>query len=604
MKPRARSSICSPSSTTSSSATRAAPTPAIPWSWAAQTFKLSLVPSGIFPPDVQCVVAAGVVLNPASLLEEIDGLVGRGVAVGRNLMISDRAHVIFPWHFEEDRLLNEPARRRSHRHHAARHRALLSRQGRPLHAIRLGDMYRDRLPRADRADRAAPSRARRPGRAGRRPALDAAEIYRQYHGYAERLRPYVADTTTYLLDAVEAGKKLLFEGAQGALLDIDHGTFPFVTSSNSPAWACRRFRRPGRYITKVVGVLKAYCTRVGGGPFPTEQDNAIGQHIRERGNEYGTVTRRPRRCGWFDAVAARYTARLSGVDCLAVMLLDVLGEMPELKICTAYELDGRRMTDFPSQIEDLRRVRRSTKPCLVGKRKSARPPHGRSAARRPGTTSTGSANSGSARGNGFRRARPRANDFRVKGHVQHDGEQTKPRETARRAAGKDAAAHGHHHGRQRPLGSAARLAAYRGASPRRGERPPHHRGMRPPGHRATHALQFFQRKLEAAAEEIDFLMHLLQQYMIEQRPDHEAPAPRDGHRPPRGPARRDAPRNRQTVALSSHNTGLGVCLAINYGSRAELVDAVREIAQKVRAGQLAPSKSTSGRSTRISTRPE
>ena len=168
----------------------------------------------------------------------------------------------------------------------------------------------------------------------------------------------MADTTTYLLDAIESGKRLLFEGAQGSLLDIDHGTFPFVTSSNSSGVGVSSGSGvPGRHITKVIGIVKAYSTRVGGGPFPTEQDNATGQHIRDRGNEYGTVTKRPRRCGWFDAVAVRYTARLSGVDVLAVMLLDVLSELPEIKVCTAYELDGRRITHFPSHVDDIRRVK-------------------------------------------------------------------------------------------------------------------------------------------------------------------------------------------------------------------------------------------------------
>ncbi|MFZ5829681.1 MAG: adenylosuccinate synthetase, partial [Planctomycetota bacterium] len=161
-----------------------------------------------------------------------------------------------------------------------------------------------------------------------------------------------------LLDAVEANKRVLFEGAQGALLDIDHGTFPFVTSSNSSGVGVAAGSGvPGRHVTKVIGIIKAYSTRVGGGPFPTEQDNDIGQHIRDRGNEYGTVTRRPRRCGWFDAVAARYTARLSGVDVLAVMLLDVLSELEEIKICVAYELDGRQTANFPSHADDLRRVK-------------------------------------------------------------------------------------------------------------------------------------------------------------------------------------------------------------------------------------------------------
>jgi adenylosuccinate synthase len=167
----------------------------------------------------------------------------------------------------------------------------------------------------------------------------------------------VTDTTAFLLDAAEAGKRILFEGAQGSLLDIDHGTFPFVTSSNSSGVGVSGGSGvPGRFMTKIVGVLKAYTTRVGGGPFPTEQENDIGQHIRERGNEYGTITKRPRRCGWFDAVAARYSARLGGVDVLSVMLLDVLSQLPELKICVAYEIDGRRVTNFPSHVDDLRRA--------------------------------------------------------------------------------------------------------------------------------------------------------------------------------------------------------------------------------------------------------
>jgi adenylosuccinate synthase len=195
------------------------------------------------------------------------------------------------------------------------------------------------------------------GQEGGGARLDAREIFAQYREYTRRLEPFVADTTAYLLDAAEADKKILFEGAQGALLDIDHGTFPFVTSSNSSGVGVSSGSGvPGRYLSKVIGIVKAYTTRVGGGPFPTEQDNETGRHIRERGNEYGTVTRRPRRCGWFDAVAVRYSARLSGADVLAVMLLDVLSQLPELRICTAYELDGRRIAHFPSHVDDLRRV--------------------------------------------------------------------------------------------------------------------------------------------------------------------------------------------------------------------------------------------------------
>jgi adenylosuccinate synthase len=187
--------------------------------------------------------------------------------------------------------------------------------------------------------------------------LDAAAIHDQYAGFAQRLRPYVTDTTAYLLEAAEAGQRILFEGAQGALLDVDHGTYPYVTSSNSSGVGVSAGSGvPGKYIDRVIGVVKAYSTRVGGGPFPTEQENETGQYLRDRGNEYGTVTRRPRRCGWLDAVALRYTARLSGVDSLSIMLLDVLSGLEELQICTAYRLDGREIHQFPSHVDDLRRV--------------------------------------------------------------------------------------------------------------------------------------------------------------------------------------------------------------------------------------------------------
>ena len=323
-----------------------------------QTYKLSLVPSGIFRPDVQCVVATGVVINPESLLREIDTLTARGIKVGRNLMVSDRSHVIFPWHFEEDRLLNDStsgeAIGTTMRGIGPCYRDKVGRS----YAIRLADMYRDDF--RSRIEQIAVHKQRVLDclcHQGEGVKLDAEEIFHRYSGYAERLRPHVADTTAYLLDAVEGGKKVLFEGAQGALLDIDHGTFPFVTSSNSSGVGVSAGSGvPGRYITKVIGIVKAYTTRVGGGPCPTEQDNETGNHIRERGHEYGTVTRRPRRCGWFDAVAARYTARLSGADVLAVMLLDVLSELPELKICVAYELDGQRVCNFPAHVDDLRRV--------------------------------------------------------------------------------------------------------------------------------------------------------------------------------------------------------------------------------------------------------
>lgn len=325
-------------------------------------FKLSLIPSGIFRPEVQSVIAGGVVIDPASLLGEIDNLTSQGVQIGGNLMISDRAHVIFPWHKEEDRLMNVlgggEAIGTTMRGIGPCYRDKL---GRTL-AIRLGDLYRDDL--RERIERiAAVKNLYLPGMAigefaGTVNPFEASEIYAQYRTYAERLKPFVTDTTAFLLDAADADKKMLFEGAQGALLDIDHGTFPYVTSSNSSGVGISAGSGIAAcHIKRVIGIIKAYTTRVGGGPFPTEQENAVGQKIRDRGNEYGTVTKRPRRCGWFDAVAVRYTSRLSGVTDLAVMLLDVLSTFEEIKVCVAYELDGRRVTHFPSNADDLRRVK-------------------------------------------------------------------------------------------------------------------------------------------------------------------------------------------------------------------------------------------------------
>jgi adenylosuccinate synthase len=323
-----------------------------------QTYKLHHIPSGILNPQVMNVVTPGVVLNPPTLLQEIDSLLSRQVKVAENLMLSERAHVVFPWHIAEDKALNaDPGEREgigtTLRGIGPCYRDKVGR----IHALRLGDMYRSDFEQRVHEIVAAKNRLLL-GLSGHDASqLDAAAIHREYAAYAERLRIYVGDTTNYLLDEVEAGRKLLFEGAQGSLLDIDHGTFPYVTSSNaSGVGVSSGSGVPGRWITHVIGVCKAYSTRVGGGPFPTEQDNAEGQRIRELGREYGTTTGRPRRCGWFDAVAVRYTARLSGIDGIALMMMDVLSQLPEIKVCVAYELDGRRIERFPSHADDLRRV--------------------------------------------------------------------------------------------------------------------------------------------------------------------------------------------------------------------------------------------------------
>ena len=322
-----------------------------------QTYKLHHIPSGILNANVKNVVTPGVVLHPAVVLKELEGLRSRSIEVGDNLMLSDRAHVVFPWHIEEDRLLND-------KHVAGESIGTTLRGIGPCYrdkvgrqfAVRLGDLYRPGF--AERVERivAAKQLALAGLGSDAKPVeFDAKAIYEEYAEYARQLEPHVCDTTAFLLDAVEADRRILYEGAQGALLDVDHGTYPFVTSSNSSGVGVSAGAGvPARWIGKFIGVIKTYSTRVGGGPFPTELEDETGQHIRDRGNEYGTTTGRPRRCGWFDAVAVRYTARLSGVDVLAAMMLDVLSELKEIKICVAYEIEGRRVTQFPSHVDELR----------------------------------------------------------------------------------------------------------------------------------------------------------------------------------------------------------------------------------------------------------
>ena len=325
-----------------------------------QTFKLHHIPSGILNPDVVSVVTAGVVLNPPTVLDEIDSLKSRGVQVGKNLMLSDRAHLVLPWHLEEDRVMDSMAVEGESIGTTLRGIGPCYRDkvGRSF-AMRLGDLYRPDF--RDRIERIADAKQRLlAGLNGRGDTIqfDAEAIHNEYAQYAERLKPYIADTTAYLLDAVEDEKRVLFEGAQGALLDVDHGTYPFVTSSNSSGVGVSAGSGvPARWIHRVIGVTKCYSTRVGGGPFPTELDNPTGDHIREVGKEFGTTTGRPRRCGWFDSVAVRYTARLSGADELSVMMLDVLSQLPEVQVCVAYELDGQRIDHFPSHVDDVRRVK-------------------------------------------------------------------------------------------------------------------------------------------------------------------------------------------------------------------------------------------------------
>ncbi|MCH9790650.1 MAG: adenylosuccinate synthase, partial [Planctomycetes bacterium] len=274
------------------------------------------------------------------------------------LLISDRAHVIFPYHMQEEVVFEESRKEKAigttmrgigtcYRDKAGR-----------THAIRMGDLIRPEFFRSRLEEIVAYKNRIFKALDPDAEPVDVDAIYKEYSEYAEILKPHVVDTNAYLLKAVAEKRKILFEGAQGSLLDIDHGTFPYVTSSNSSG--CGIHNGSGvseRYIDKMIGVVKAYTTRVGGGPFVTELHDNIGQRIRDVGNEYGTVTGRPRRCGWFDAVATRYGANISGVDCIAVMLLDVLSGLEELKICEAYDVNGQHVIDFPSHILDLEQAK-------------------------------------------------------------------------------------------------------------------------------------------------------------------------------------------------------------------------------------------------------
>jgi adenylosuccinate synthase len=322
--------------------------------WGDRTFKLSLLPTGILKPHLRSVIGNGLVVYPPRLLEEISQLLAAGISVGSNLAISDHCHVIFPYHMEEERAVEQgsgAAIGTTGRGIGPCYQDKVGRTG----AIRMGELLyprhlRERLkaivPRKNRVISALSTGPEKPRE------FDADQLCDEYLKYAEQLRPHITDTAGLLHDGLKAGKKIIFEAAQGSLLDVDHGTYPYVTSSNSlPGGIWNGSGVPARHLTKIIGVVKAYTTRVGKGPFPTELDDGpagVGERIRKIGREYGTVTGRPRRVGWFDAVAVRYTAALAGADEIAVMLLDVLSGLKELAICTGYELDGKRLERFPS----------------------------------------------------------------------------------------------------------------------------------------------------------------------------------------------------------------------------------------------------------------
>jgi adenylosuccinate synthase len=320
-----------------------------------EKFALHLIPSGILRPNVIAVISTGVVADPEVLLGEIEALRGRGVRIDSNLRVSDRAHVVMPYHKLQDSLSESCASGSEKIGTTARGigPCYADKMYRSM-AIRVGDLLKPDTLRQRLASIVQKKNALLRALYGCDRVLDAEAIHAQYVTFGESLRPFICDTTALVNDAMADGKRVLFEGAQGTLLDIDHGTFPFVTSST--ASACGYAAGAGvspRTVKTILGVIKAYTTRVGGGPFPTELNNDIGQYIREKGHEYGTTTGRPRRCGWFDGFLVRYAAMLGGVTNLAVMHLDTLGGLDELKICVGYEVAGKQLRHFPSQIEDL-----------------------------------------------------------------------------------------------------------------------------------------------------------------------------------------------------------------------------------------------------------
>ncbi|HHW68275.1 MAG TPA: adenylosuccinate synthase [Epulopiscium sp.] len=318
-----------------------------------EVYKFHLVPSGILYPGTVCIVGNGVVVDPQGILEEIDMLTSKGVSVS-NLKIDLRAHVVMPYHKVLDGIKEK---------HRGQDDIGTTKKG-------IGPCYMDKAERSGirMCDFFYPEVFEKKVRENVRiknaiiskvyesdEVFDADEIIREYKMYGERLKPFLADTTVLIYEAIKAGKNVLFEGAQGTLLDIDLGTYPYVTSSHPiTGGVCVGAGIGPTMIDECIGVMKGYVTRVGKGPFPTELFDETGNRIREVGGEYGTTTGRPRRCGWFDAVIGRFAVRTSGLTAIALNKIDVLSNLPTIKICTAYKKGDEILTEFPASLEDLK----------------------------------------------------------------------------------------------------------------------------------------------------------------------------------------------------------------------------------------------------------
>ena len=314
-----------------------------------QKFVLHLIPSGILHPGVACLIGNGVVIDPQALFKEVDELGRLRIEVDGRLLISEKAHIILPYHRELD-VLSEA--RRGERKIGTTSRGIgpayedkIGRRG-----IRVCDVLGDRTALAQEVRENVSAR----NRIIKDSTLDWQPVFDQLVTYGERMRPWVTDVSLYLHRAMLDGRNVMFEGAQATLLDIDHGTYPFVTSSNaSVGGICTGLGVPPRAIGGVLGVAKAYTTRVGEGPMPTELDGALADQLRESGQEYGASTGRPRRCGWYDAVVVRYSARINGLDAIALTKLDVLDGLSEVKLCTGYQTAAGLLREFPADLRLL-----------------------------------------------------------------------------------------------------------------------------------------------------------------------------------------------------------------------------------------------------------
>ena len=318
-----------------------------------KTYKLQLIPSGIFEPQKINVIGNGVVVNPKALLSELQMLKDAGVTPS-NLKISSRAHLILPYHIQLD-IAQEKQRgdQKVGTTHNGIGPAYMDKAARI--GIRMCDLLEKDTFAAKLKENLAQKNALFEKIYDEEP-FDFDSLFNEYYEYGQQLKDYVTDTSVLVNEAISAGKNVLFEGAQGIMLDLDHGTYPYVTSSNPVVGGALAGAGVGpQSLTKMVGVCKAYSTRVGEGPFPTELTNETGDWIREKAHEYGTVTGRPRRIGWFDAVAMRHAKRVSGMNCLSLNLLDIFTGLKKVKICTAYMLDGKQIDYYPASLKELER---------------------------------------------------------------------------------------------------------------------------------------------------------------------------------------------------------------------------------------------------------